>query len=101
RKYMKKLAILAGAMAATSSAFAAGIDSRAYTCTGVQSLIAAQRFVFISQPTFGDFVVSDASLCSGADGGGGGIQVRSVPTQDNPECLVNYCVKRSMSGGGN
>lgn len=96
---MKKFAILAGAMAASSSAFAAGIDSREDTCAGLQSLIAAQGFVFISQATFGDFVVRDASLCSGGEGGGGGIQWRSVPTRDNPQCVVNYCVKRSLGGG--
>ena len=96
---MRKLAFLAGAMMLGLPAEAAGIDSRTYTCTGLQSLVAAQRFVFISEATFGDFVVSDVSLCSGAGGGAGGVQVRSVPTTDNPQCLVNYCVKRNLSSG--
>ena len=98
---MKKLAAIMGAMALSSAASAAGVDLRGYSCAGLQSLIAAQGFVFISQATFGDFVVADVTYCSGAGGGAGGIQLRSVPTSDNPQCLVNYCVKRSMSGGGN
>ena len=76
------------------AAIAAGIDSRVYTCAELQSLIAAQGYVFISQPAFGDFVVSNVSYCP-ADGS---VQLRSVPTRDNPECTVNYCVNRSFGG---
>ena len=71
-------------------ALAAGIDSRTYTCANLQSLIATQGFVFISQPVFGDFVVASAYYC----GSGQMVQLRSVPTLDNPQCLVNYCVGR-------
>jgi len=71
-----------------ASAGAAGIDSRTYRCTDLHALIAARGFVFISEPAFGDFVVSDRYYCGGADI----VQLRSVPTVDNPECVVNYCV---------
>ena len=87
--------LILGAMALSSSTFAAGIDSRVYTCANLQAMIVAQRFVFISQPAFGDFVVSNVSYCSG----GSALQTRSVPTTDNPECLVNYCVGRNLGGG--
>ncbi len=73
-------------------AAAAGIDSRAYTCAGLHSLIAAHGFVFISQATFGDFVVANRSYCSDGEV----LERRSVATSDNPECLVNYCVSRSL-----
>jgi hypothetical protein len=82
-------------MALSSSTFAAGIDSRVLTCANLQALITAKGFVFISQPAFGDFVVSNGYYCSG----GSSIQTRSVPTTDNPECLVNYCVGRNQGGG--
>ena len=75
------------ALAPIAAAYAAGIDSRAYTCADLHSLIRAQGFVFISQPTFGDFVVASAYYC----GGGDKIETRSVATRDQPECLVNYC----------
>lgn len=75
------------ALALVIPAYAAGIDSRAYTCSDLHSLIATQRFVFISQATFGDFVVSSAYYC----GGGEIFEVRSVATRDLPECPVNYC----------
>src|SRR5579863_1500205 len=96
---MTRLAYILGAVALSSSALAAGIDSRTYTCAGLQSLIAAQRFVFISQATFGDFVVANVSYCQG---GGSVLQLRTVATSDLPECPVNYCVSRSMGsyGGG-
>jgi hypothetical protein len=87
-------ALIAAAITFTSSAFAAGVDSRAYTCDGLHALVAANRFVFINYPSFMDFVVANASYCSGGEI----IQLRSVPTSDNPECLVNYC--RSRGGGG-
>jgi hypothetical protein len=77
-------------------ASAAGIDSRIYTCAALQALIAANRFVFISAPTFGDFVVADAYYCSANETA----DPRSVPTSDNPECVVKYCTSRSSGGGG-
>jgi hypothetical protein len=91
----KRVILIIGAMAFCPSTFAAGIDSRTYTCAGLQAVIMAQGFVFISQPAFGDFVVSNVSYCSG----GNTLQLRSVPTADNPECLVNYCVGRNLGGG--
>ena len=54
------------------------------------------RYVYINNPSFRDFVVANASYCSGGEI----IQLRSVPTRDNPECLVNYCRGRG-GGGGN
>lgn len=69
-----------------SSAFAAGIDARSYSCAALQSLIAAQGYLFISQP-FGDFVVANGSFC----GGGAKLERRSVETADSPACPVNYC----------
>lgn len=93
---MKQLAFLAAALAFASSAVAAGVDSRAYSCAGLQTLIAANHFVFLNNPSFGDFVVADASSCSGGEV----IQLRTVPTADQPECLVNYCKSRG-GGGGN
>jgi hypothetical protein len=58
-------------------------------------LIAAQHFVFISQPAFGDFVVAGPYYC----GGGDVFEVRSVPTRDLPECPVNYCRGYTSSEG--
>ena len=91
-----RLGLILGALAISSSAFAAGIDSRSYTCAALQSMIATKGFVFISQPAFGDFVVANISYCSG--GGATILQRRSVATADNPECLINYCFERSMNG---
>jgi len=83
-----RLAFAAGVVVAlVTPAYAAGIDSRAYTCAELHSLIATQRFVFISQATFGDFVVAGPYYC----GGGEVFEVRSVATRDLPECPVNYC----------
>ena len=95
---MLRILILAAALAIVLSipASAAGIDSRAYTCAGLQSLIVAKGFIFISQATFGDFVVANAYYC----GGGELIQSRSVATRDQPECPVNYCTGYT-SGEGN
>jgi hypothetical protein len=84
----KLLALILGAMALSSSVFAAGIDSRIYTCADLQTVIRAQGFVFISQPAFGDFVVANGYYCGGPESR---IQLRSVPTIDRPECTVNYC----------
>jgi len=77
-------------------ASAAGIDSRVYTCAALQALIATNRFVFISAPAFGDFVVADAYYCSGNETA----DLRSVPTSDNPQCTVRYCISRGGGGGG-
>ncbi|HEX3536076.1 MAG TPA: hypothetical protein VHU15_04865 [Stellaceae bacterium] len=92
---MQKLVLIVAAMAFGSPAFAAGVDSRAYTCRGLQALIVANRFVFINNPNFDDFVVADASSCSGSQI----IQRRSVPTTDTPECPVNYCRPPTESRG--
>jgi hypothetical protein len=97
---IKRLALILGAIAVGSSAFAAGIDSRIYTCADLHSLIIAKRFVFINNPTFEDFVVANASYCAGGEGGSAQLELRSVPTTDSPECVVNYCASaRNMSGG--
>jgi hypothetical protein len=88
-------------MAIGSSAFAAGIDSRTYSCAALQGLIAAKGFIFINNPNFEDFVVASPSYCSGGGAGTVPLQRRSVATTDNPECLVLYCGASSdMSGGG-
>ncbi len=85
---MRRLAPIVGAiLCAAAPAGAAGVDSRAYTCAGLQSLIAAQGFVFISAATFGDFAVASTYYC----GGGDKLETRSVATSDNPECSINYC----------
>ena len=93
-----RLALILGAMAISSPSWAAGIDSRTYTCPALQALIVAQRFVFINNPTFEDFVVADASYCGG--GGSARMVRRSVPTTDTPECLVNYCTITNITPGG-
>jgi len=76
-----------------TAADAAGIDSRAYRCADLHNLILAAGFVFISQPAFGDFVVSAPYYC----GGGQKLRLRSVPTLDHPECTVNL-LRASRSG---
>jgi hypothetical protein len=96
RSRPKRVALILGAMALSSSTFAAGIDSRVYTCANLQAAITANGFVFISQPAFGDFVVSNVYYCGG---GAPQVQLRSVPTTDRPECPVNYCVGRNKDGG--
>ena len=88
-----RLILILSSMALSSSTLAAGIDSRTYTCADLQGLIAAHGFVFISQATFGDFVVANASYCAA---GAAVLQLRSVATADRPECLVNYCVPRNV-----
>ena len=90
---IKHLGLVAGVMVLSVSASAAGIDSREYTCADLHSLIAAQGFVFISQATFGDFVVANASYC----GGGELPELRSVATRDQPLCPVNYCAGYTSS----
>jgi hypothetical protein len=91
---MKKLALTIAAIGFGSSAFAAGVDSRTMSCAELQTLIARQGFVFISQATFGDFVVSNSSYCQG-QGVGTFLQTRTVATTDNPQCVVYYCVGRT------
>jgi hypothetical protein len=86
-------ALIVAAMTFSSSTFAAGVDSRAYTCDGLHALVGANRFVFINYPSFMDFVVANASYCSSGEV----IQLRSVPTSDNPQCLVNRCRNHSYS----
>lgn len=91
---MRRLAAVLFLLMWGDAAAAAGVDSRSYTCDDLHALIAAKGFVFISEATFGDFVVANVSYCSG----GGVLQLRSVATGDRPECLVNYCVTRSIGG---
>ncbi len=94
---MKRIVLAAiVAMVLGTPASAAGIDSRVYTCAALHAVIAAHRFVFISAPAFGDFVVADAYYCSGGET----VDLRSVPTSDNPQCSVRYCTTRSVGGGG-
>jgi hypothetical protein len=56
----------------------------------------SNRCIFINNPDFEDFVVSEVFYCTGS----GILQLRSVPTKDQPECAVNYCVSRGGGGGG-
>jgi hypothetical protein len=91
------LILILGVMALSSSAFAAGIDSRTYTCADLQTVITARGFVFISQPAFGDFVVANSYYCGGGESR---VQLRSVPTIDRPECPVNYCDTSPTPMGG-
>jgi hypothetical protein len=94
---LKRLALILAAMALSYPAFAAGIDSHNYTCPELQRLILSNRFIFINNPNFEDFVVSNISYCSGS----GMLQLRTVPTKDLPECPVNYCLPaRSTTGSG-
>jgi hypothetical protein len=86
-------AILIAAMTFSFSAFAAGIDSRGYTCAGLHALVAANRFVFINYPSFMDFVVANGSYCTTGEI----IQLRSVPTSDDTQCLVNRCRNHSYN----
>jgi hypothetical protein len=96
---IKILAVILGMMALAPSAFAAGISSHAYTCLALHNLIATTGFVFINNPTFEDFVVANVSYCGGGGGANAQLQLRSVPTTDTPECLVNYCAaSRSPTG---
>ena len=85
--------VLIVALALFSSASAAGVDPRAYTCAGLHALVATNRFVFINDPSFMDFVVANGSYCTSGEV----IQLRSVPTSDNTQCLVNRCRNHSYS----
>jgi len=87
---MKRSALILAAIAFSSSGFAAGVDSRAYTYNGLHTLVEATRFVFINYPSFMDFVVANSSYCTSGEM----IGLRSVPTSDTRECPVNYCRKR-------
>ena len=93
---MNKLLFVLAATLCASPALAAGINSHAYSCGELHALVAARGFVFIGNPDFQDFVVSRAQGC----GGDYYIQVRSVPTSDDPECPVNYCIPSNGPGGG-
>lgn len=88
---MKSAALLLAALVPASPALAAGIDSHAYACGELHSLVAEHGFVFVGNPDFQDFVVADVSLCPGG-AYNSYIQLRSVATRDNPECPVNFCV---------
>ena len=87
---LKPAALIIALALFSFGASAAGVDSRAYTCDGLHALVGANRFVFINYPSFMDFVVANSSYCSAGEM----IGLRSVPTSDNPECIVNYCRKR-------
>jgi hypothetical protein len=91
--FMKRSILIVALALFGSSAFAAGVDSRAYTCDGLHALFAANRFVFVNYPSYMDFVVANGSYCSSGEI----IQLRSVPTSDNPQCLVNRCKNHSYS----
>jgi hypothetical protein len=93
RRRLAGLATILCVIALGGAANAAGVDSRSYSCAGLQALIVSQRYLFINNPDFEDTVVADASSCPSS----GRLQVRSVPTTDRPECPVNYCI---ASGGG-
>ena len=84
---IKRLAATLAAIALGSPAALAGVDSRAYSCAGLQALIAQHRFVFIDNPDFEDFAVSDASMCASGEI----VEWRSVPTADRPACVVSHC----------
>src|SRR5260370_5047392 len=85
---MKRLAVILGAMIVSASAFAAGVDSRSYTCVALHGLVTAQRFVFINNPNFEDFIVVDASYCGG--GGRAPPSRSSAPTTPPPPLLLDY-----------
>ena len=91
---MKKFVIVAALMALGSSAFGAGIDSRAYTCGGLHALVAAKGFVYVGVP-FQGFAVANGNFCSGEER----LESRSVATNDNPECVVPYCETRPTLEG--
>jgi hypothetical protein len=86
---VKKFMVIVAVLAFSASASAAGIESRAYTCSGLQSLIAAKGFVYIGIP-FQGFAVSGANFCAGDER----LESRSVATSDSPACTVPYCETR-------
>ena len=87
--------VVAIPMIFASSGFAAGVDSRAYTCAGLQALVATKGFVFIGNPEFQDFIVAGEYYCSGNER----MDLRSIATSDNPQCPVQYCVTRPTVEG--
>jgi hypothetical protein len=91
---MRGLVIAVAVAAFGSSAFAAGIDSRAYTCSGLNQLIATRGFVYIGIP-FQGFGVSSAYFCSGNSR----LEARSVVTSDNPQCGIPYCEDQPNKDG--
>jgi hypothetical protein len=91
---MKKLVIAAAVAVFSSSASAAGIDSRVYTCSGLHALIATQGFVYIGAP-FQGFAVANANFCSGSDR----LEPRSVATSDNSQCPIPYCEDQPNQDG--
>ena len=91
---MKKLVIIAATLAFGSSAFAEGINSRAYACGGLHALIAARGFIYIEIP-FQGFVVSGANFC----GGNERLEPRGMATSDDPQCTVPYCEYRPSQEG--
>jgi len=86
---VKKLALIMALLTSGSSAFAAGIDSRSYTCGGLNALIAARGVVYIASP-FQGFAVAGGNFCSGSDR----LEARTLATSDNPQCAVPYCEAR-------
>jgi hypothetical protein len=60
--FMKRSVLIVALALVSSSAFAAGVASRAYTCDGLHGLVVANRFVFINYPSFMDFVVPMAPI---------------------------------------
>ena len=97
---IKSVTLALGILALGHSAHAAGVDSRNYSCPELQRLILSNRFIFINNPNFEDFVVSDVSYCSGG-AISGILRLRTVPTKDFPECPVNYCLPIKGTTGGN
>ena len=89
------LPLLIGSTAA-APASAAGVDSRNYACIELQALIQQHGFVFLGNPDFQDFVVAGQDQC----GISSIVRWRSVPTKDQPECIVNFCVGGRGSGPG-
>lgn len=85
---MLRLVLASAVLALAFPALAAGVDSHAYSCAQLQTIIARNGFVFIGNPDFQDFVVANASFCAGGDVA----RLRSVATRDLPECPVVYCV---------
>ena len=87
RILIRKLALVVAAMLLNFPALAAGINSTAYTCPTLQALILARGYIFIGNSTFQDFVVANASLCSGGEQA----LVYTLPTMDQAQCPVTYC----------